>query len=333
MFKFDIDTIEKYLDKLKSMDKKNLVLIALVLVVAGGLIGLKSMTYLSERDAFCKEKCHLKGGGSFVIFNAEIPPHKAAEEGNASKVSCADCHPDKTLFHAAEVKVYEAWDFFEAATRTEVYRRPRRSAFDFSKNCESCHPDWLDHGEVDQVELPRPLDLIGLRFDHRTHFIFEDFEESEKAELEALLTKEKLVEGEAERLELLLKIQLGNCADCHKRHKFTPEQRAALDKNVNIIAREPMMCTTCHEDVKRSNHPGAPAALPSEEICQKCHHGKLHGKIVFFRAECESPERDENCVKCHPGIDKLDGSRYRAAVALIKRDPNELPEHGDDIQN
>ena len=73
-----------------------------------------------------------------------------------------------------------------------------------------------------------------------------------------------------------------------------------VDKQVNFFARNPITCAGCHEDVDPITHPGKPLKTPSEEICQKCHHGQIHGKFLIFKAECEDRSNDENCVKCHP---------------------------------
>ena len=287
--------------RMLKVSKKSLIVIASVVVVIGGLVSLKAVTFLSERDGFC-ESCHLKGGGSFNLYDENIPSHVSSRKEGSEKVKCAGCHADKTLFFSARRRTYDMLDLFNAATLTEIYSQPARSVFDYSKECTTCHPDWLEHNECDSVKLEGVLSIIGLRYDHDGHSLFEDFDPEEREELEMLLSKKELMEEEKERLELLRKIQVGSCAECHERRKFTPAEGTTLNKNINIIAREPMKCTSCHEGIERSGHPKEAVLLPPVEVCRRCHHGKLHGKILFFKAECESKELDENCVKCHPGI-------------------------------
>ena len=100
------------------------------------------------------------------------------------------------------------------------------------------------------------------------------------------------------------KIKLGNCGQCHLREKIDQAGNKFVDKTVNFSARNPITCAGCHENVTPVNHPGKPLPMPTEEVCQRCHHGKIHGKFVIFRAECEDFSNTENCVKCHPYLKK-----------------------------
>jgi hypothetical protein len=40
--------------------------------------------------------------------------------------------------------------------------------------------------------------------------------------------------------------------------------------------------------------------MPTKEVCQKCHHGKIHGKFLIFKADCIEQKDTAHCVKCHP---------------------------------
>ncbi len=73
-----------------------------------------------------------------------------------------------------------------------------------------------------------------------------------------------------------------------------------IDKKVNYIARNPISCTGCHEEAYTSTHPGKPLKIPTVEVCQKCHHGKIHGKFLIFKADCDEKKEKEHCIKCHP---------------------------------
>jgi len=109
-----------------------------------------------------------------------------------------------------------------------------------------------------------------------------------------------LTQDEKQELALLEKIKLGNCGQCHLQEKNDESGNRIVDKTVNFSARDPIACAGCHENVTPVNHPGKPLPMPSEEVCQKCHHGKIHGKFLIFKAECEDTTDTKNCIKCHP---------------------------------
>jgi hypothetical protein len=149
------------------------------------------------------------------------------------------------------------------------------------------------------------LRKIGLRVNKRAHYDFENYSLQDENRYNELKKKDRLTAAETKELQLLEKVKTGNCGQCHQRKKVTPEGEGGVDKAVNFVARNPVACTGCHEDVDPVTHPGSePLKFPTEEVCKKCHHGQLHGKFVIFKAECEDTTNTENCIKCHPNYQK-----------------------------
>ena len=145
------------------------------------------------------------------------------------------------------------------------------------------------------------LKKIGLRFNKKLHHRFETFSDEDQERYEELVSKGNLSDKEQKEFQLLQKIKTGNCGQCHL---FIKQEvnGSLVDKTVNFMARNPITCAGCHEDVKPISHPGKPLSMPKEETCQKCHHGKIHGKFKIFKADCDDLSDTENCVKCHPKI-------------------------------
>jgi hypothetical protein len=141
---------------------------------------------------------------------------------------------------------------------------------------------------------------IGLKLNKRLHYRFEKFHEADEELYQELQAQNPLLPKEKEELDLIEKIKLGNCGQCHLREKVDQTGKTVMDKTVNFSARNPITCAGCHENVTPVNHPGKPLPFPTEEVCQKCHHGKIHGKFLIFRAECEDLSDQSNCEKCHP---------------------------------
>ena len=84
-----------------------------------------------------------------------------------------------------------------------------------TKQCLSCHTDALEKKEMDAAELPPALKKIGLSYDHFVHMAYKEFSAEEQEELRESEKKKEngiLSVQEAQRLDLLRKVQRANCA-------------------------------------------------------------------------------------------------------------------------
>ncbi|MDZ7335355.1 MAG: multiheme c-type cytochrome, partial [candidate division KSB1 bacterium] len=231
-------------------------------------------------------------------------PHKGIAEGDAT--GCMSCHPDKAVEHWAMRGVSQAKILSQRYANLKFTEPTSPKSFYTSDQCLKCHPDRLNVMErAPYLLASEKLAEIGLMLNKRLHYRFEYFRPEDQKLYHELKAKSSLNEDEKEQLALIEKIQLGNCGQCHLREKVDASGKKLVDKTVNFAARNPIACSGCHENVTPLNHPGKPLPMPTEEVCQKCHHGKIHGKFVIFRAECEDLSDQTNCVKCHPYIGNL----------------------------
>lgn len=286
------------ISNLKQLVVKNYLKILLIVVPIGTVMFLVSFVGYNQTRNFCYS-CH-KNKGPYVYLDENRPVHKDIEK---NLFSCTTCHKDKTVQTIYLRNARAAKNFSERAANFKFTNPVNPRGTYTTEQCLICHPDRLDVEERDRYLLKSDkLREIGLRFNKRLHYRFETFQNEDQQLYEQLKSQANLTDDEKQQLELLEKIRLGNCGQCHLRVKREADGNAMVDKQVNFVARNPITCAGCHEDVDPSTHPGELLATPSEEICQKCHHGKIHGKFLIFKAECEDLSDQTNCVKCHPYI-------------------------------
>lgn len=292
---FNKQTFEKIKDFVIQHHIK-IVLIATPILAVLGFVG---MIYYNQIPSTCLTCHYVKG--PYVTIDLNTKPHKNVGKGNGT--GCMSCHPDKAVEHWALRGVKQAQILSQRWANLKFTEPTDPKSFYTSEQCLKCHPDRLEVMERDQYLLPTErLAEIGLMLNKRLHYRFEYFRAEDQQLYRELTAKSSLSQDEQEQLELIEKIQLGNCGQCHLREKIDASGKKVVDKTVNFAARNPIACSGCHENVTPLNHPGQPLPMPTEEVCQKCHHGKIHGKFVIFKAECEDLSDQTNCVKCHPYI-------------------------------
>lgn len=290
--------LKNKIDHLRQFVTKNYLKIIFIVVPLGAVIFLVTFIGYNQTTTFCYS-CHFEKG-PFVYIHKDRPVHKDIDAGT---FSCAKCHKDKTVQTIYHRNIKEAQNFSQRVANLRFTEPidPRRT-FN-TEQCLICHPDRLNVDERETHLLKSDkLRQIGLRFNKSIHFRFETFRAEDQKLYEMIKAQNVTSRDDQQELELLEKIKLGNCGQCHLRTKKEANGETIIDKQVNFVARNPITCAGCHEDVDPLTHPGKPLATPSEEICQKCHHGKIHGKFLIFKAECEDLSNTENCVKCHPYI-------------------------------
>jgi len=292
---FDNQLVQKIIGFIK----RHIVKIVIIGAVVSGISGFTGMIVYNESTSFCL-KCHYKKG-QFVAIDMNTPAHKNIGKGAPG---CMSCHPDKAVEKWALRGVTKAKILSQRVANLRFTEATTPRQFYTSEECLKCHPGRLDVVDREPYLLDsEKLREIGLRFNKRLHYRFEKFHVEDQKLYQELKSKQALSKDEQEELNLLEKIKLGNCGQCHLREKYDAAGNKIVDKTVNFKARNPITCEGCHENVTPLNHPGQPLAMPSEESCQKCHHGKIHGKFVIFRAECEDLTHTENCIKCHPNYE------------------------------
>ena len=284
-------------NNLKQFVIRRYILILLIVVPLGGVLFLGTLIAYNQSSKFCYS-CHINEGPySYIDKTRDV--HKDVDK---HIFSCIRCHKDKTvqtIYHRFNSRNK---NFTENAANLKLKSIIDPKNTYQTEQCLSCHPDklYLDEMEAHLLESDN-LKKIGLRFNKKLHHRFETFNHEDQSLYIELGSKQDLSDFEKQEFELLEKIKSGNCGQCHLYIK--QEVNGSLeDKNVNFVARNPITCAGCHEDVELIKHPGKPLSMPTEETCQKCHHGKIHGKFKIFRAECEDLSNTENCVKCHPYI-------------------------------
>ncbi len=286
--KFDIQQIKDFIIK-------HHILLVVTIVPVGAIIFFLALVTYNESAHFCFS-CH-ENQGPYIYFDAERPVHKNYDD---SQFSCSKCHIDKTVqttYFRNFKKVHK-----NAQLVGNLQAEPLVNPKDVyqTDQCLNCHPDRLNVVERDPYLLQNEkLQRIGLRFDKRLHSRFETFRPEDQQLYQELKDTQTLTPEEQDELELLDKIRVGNCGQCHLRAKQSNGEKI-VDKQVNFIARNPINCAGCHENTSSLNHPGKPLSPPTKEVCQKCHHGNIHGKFVIFKADCDENQHSENCIKCHP---------------------------------
>ncbi len=282
--------------KIKNFIIKHHIVIALIGAPILGILGFTGMVVYNQSPSFCL-KCHYVKGTYFAI-DMRIPPHQNIGKGGPG---CMVCHPDKAVERWALRGLKKANILSQRVANLRFTEPPQPKSEYTTEECLNCHPDRLDVMEREPYLLASDkLREIGLKLNKRLHYRFETLHIEDQKLYQELKSENILSKDEEQEIELLEKIKLGNCGQCHLRVKTEPDGKTVVDKQVNFVARNPITCAGCHEDVKPLTHPGKPLSFPSKEICQKCHHGQIHGKFLIFKADCEDTLDTENCNKCHP---------------------------------
>ena len=287
-------------EKIKDFVIKHHIKIVLIATPIFSVIGFVGMIVYNQIPSTCLQCHYVKG--QYVAIDLRIEPHKDVEKGGTG---CMDCHPDKAVERWALRGISKAKTLSQRFANLKFTEPTDPNESYTSAQCLKCHPDRLDVMERDPYLLANEkLADIGLMLNKRLHFRFEKVHEADQQLYQELQSKSSLTDVDKQEIELIERIQLGNCGQCHLREKVDQTGNKFVDKTVNFSARNPITCAGCHENVTPVNHPGKPLPFPTEEVCQKCHHGKIHGKFVIFRAECEDLSNTENCIKCHPYFNK-----------------------------
>lgn len=285
--------------------KKNYIKIIVVLAPLGLVVFLGGLIGYNQSSKFCYT-CHINEG-PYALVDKTSKVHKDIDK---HLFTCIKCHKDKTVQVIYQRFIKRNSKFMESAANLS-FQNIKSPRFSYtSEQCLNCHPDRLEVVEVPRYLLKsEKLRKIGLKVSKRVHYDFEYFSSEDELRLAQLEKIDNPSDEQAQELQHLKKVQIGNCGQCHQRKKISPEG-IKVDKQVNFVSRNPIACTGCHEDVDPLKHPGRePLAMPTEEVCQKCHHGEIHGKFLIFRAECEDTLHTENCVKCHPYYQQSSNSK------------------------
>ena len=273
--------------------------IVIVGAVVGGIVGFGGMVLYNQSSSFCL-KCHYNDG-RYIEIDLRSPAHQGIAEGTSP--GCMSCHPDKAIETVFARNVDKVQKFSQRAANLKLNDIVDPKETYPTDECLVCHPSRLEVMQRDDYLLPTDgLREIGLMLNKKLHYQFETFTPEDAQRYQELRSKTVRTEEANEELQLLEKIRTGNCGQCHIQNR---EQ--IVDKGVNFIARNPITCAGCHEDAKTSTHPGEMLQFPSRETCRKCHHGKIHGKFMMFKADCDDQIETEHCVKCHPYYDESRG--------------------------
>ena len=286
-------------EKIKDFVIKHHIKIILIATPIFGIVGFVGMIAYNQIPTTCLQCHYVKG--QYVAIDMQSEPHKNI--GKSGAPGCMECHPDKAVEHWAMRGVSKAKTLSQRYANLKFTEPTDPKDSYTSEQCLKCHPDRLDIMErAPYLLASEKLADIGLMLNKRLHFRYEMFRQDDQELFRKLQSKSPLTDEEKQQVTLIEKIKLGNCGQCHLREKVDQAGNKIVDKTVNFSARNPIACAGCHENVTPVNHPGKPLPMPTEEVCQKCHHGKIHGKFVIFKAECEDLSNTENCIKCHPYI-------------------------------
>ena len=274
---------------------RNFIILPALLV---GLVFMSGCNIIpSERSNFCKT-CHRTKG----VFKNYDESSRFHEDFRLGKRDCINCHFNKSLSGMIEIGIGNIEQFVINFTSNNIYAPPITGGSYSDDDCLFCHGNSPKVGEMPQLFLPEKLKRIGLKYDHRIHMDLRIFLSDKKERLKSLEEKKDLSEEEKKELEFLKKAEVLNCSDCHDRLKIDVNGKEYIDKNVNYVAYNPMVCTGCHQEIYPLNHPGKRISkIPSEELCRRCHDGRLHGRgRLIFLVDCEKDNNPKNCLKCHP---------------------------------
>jgi hypothetical protein len=211
-------------------------------------------------------------------------------------LSCVACHRNKGIAGHVKNASESFLLLFQDMTLPPDIRPPNNSSVS-SDECLRCHPYIQEVDEIEQRKLPRNVRSIKLRAAHSQHWDYRIFTPEHRNELNGLARqKAKLAKEDRDRLDRLSQIEEMQCYRCHER--FKKDSPGGVDPNVNIAMKNPMECTACHMALRTAVHPGVASPLPSAVSCERCHHGNLHQKMIFFAVDYTT---DADCLRCHPG--------------------------------
>jgi len=285
--------------KVKDFVKRHYLIIILIIVPLGAILFIGSIIAYNQTSYFCYS-CHFNKG-PYAFFDKNLEVHKDVDK---NPFSCRKCHKDKTVQTIYNRFFKRNFHFSENAANLRLQTPINPRGTYSTEQCLICHQDRLEVEEL-SVHLIKSekLKRIGLRFNKKLHHQFETFTQQDEVRYQQLTSKQFLNDEEKKEVALLEKIKIGNCGQCHL-HVKKENEATKVDKTVNFVARNPITCAGCHEDADPLTHPGKPLAMPSVKTCQKCHHGKIHGKFLIFKADCEDTSDTTNCIKCHPYYNK-----------------------------
>lgn len=269
-----------------------------------GIFGMIGMIQYNQTSDFC-QKCHVNRG-PFKNIDLDSVAHQPFVKGEKS---CLDCHSDKDFHMFAKETIIAGIGFFDRVTNHNPHDRFEQANVPDS-DCLGCHHKILEQTQAEVLELPVNLARIGLVFDHNKHFHLKEFSFEQQVRYEKLNSQTNPTEKQKEELLFLDKVRLGNCGQCHERNQPVDlkQGKRKVNRNIHYYATNPLRCSGCHVDSVTAAHPGQPLTLPlqlpDEQSCQRCHNGRLHGRLVTFPARCDaqSGEAIEHCKKCHPNI-------------------------------
>jgi hypothetical protein len=242
----------------------------------------------SEWDFYCR-RCHIDRPVN-SLYDPSIKAHSGAS------LSCVACHTNKGIAGHVRQSAEDFFFLFQGMTLPPDVR-PRKPVSTTSDECLRCHAYALDVDEIERRKLPESVRRIGLRAAHSRHWDYRIFTPEHRDGMNTLsAAKAPLNKEDQDKLERLSRIETMQCYRCHER--FKKDSPGGVDVNVNIAMKNPMECTACHISLRSAVHPGPASPLPSAVSCERCHHGKLHQKMVFFPVDQGSAD---DCLRCHPG--------------------------------
>ncbi len=264
------------------------------LVLAGFLFLCTSCLFAgsipSEWDRYCR-KCHIDHPVN-SLYDPSIKAHSQVSS------SCVGCHRDKGIAGHVKKSTETFSLLFEDMTLPPDVR-PSMTSSVTSEECLGCHPYIREVDEIAQKKLPKAMRPIKLRAAHGPHWDYRTFTPELRGKLESLLARKAkypLAQTEQAQFDRLSKIEKMQCSRCHER--FRKDVPGGVDPNVSIAMKNPMECTACHIALRTAVHPGDTSPLPSAVSCERCHHGKLHQKMIFFPVDFGT---NDDCLLCHPG--------------------------------
>lgn len=252
----------------------------------------------SEWDFYCR-RCHIDRPVN-SLYDPSIKAHSGAS------LSCVACHTNKGIAGHVQQSAEDFYFLFQGMTLPPDIR-PQKPVSTTSEDCLRCHAYILEVDEIERRKLPEIVRRIGLRAAHNQHWDYRRFTPEHRDRMNTLgAAKKPLAKTDQDQLDRLSRIETMQCYRCHER--FKKELPGGVDVNVNIAMKNPMECTACHISLRAAVHPGPASALPSAVSCERCHHGKLHQKMVFFPVDQAT---GDDCLRCHP--------RYTAAELRAAR--------------
>ncbi len=244
----------------------------------------------SEWDFYCR-RCHIDRPVN-SLYDPAIKAHT-----NAS-LSCVACHTNKGIAGHVNKSAESFLLMFQDMT-LPADLRPQKASSVTSGRCLDCHAYIMEVDEISARKLPKDVRPIKLRAAHDRHWDYREYTQEHRERLKALTARKAgaaLSKPDRDEVNRLSQIETMQCYRCHERNK--KDSPGGIDTNVNIAMKNPMECTQCHIVLRNAIHPGDATALPSAVSCERCHHGNLHQKMIFFPVD---RGKAADCLLCHPG--------------------------------